>query len=89
MRDDDDAVVYYEDLLTDFGLKISRTHLVRLECDCQRDRPLLPLKPRHDRFVLVPEKKRQLFLGEMPLLPLGTQIIDDVYHMRDAVGRLW
>jgi hypothetical protein len=28
---DDDAVVYYEDLLTQFGIKISRTHLKRLE----------------------------------------------------------
>jgi hypothetical protein len=47
---DDEAVVYYEDLENDFGLKISRTHIKRLENDGKFPPRVKPSEIRGSRF---------------------------------------
>jgi hypothetical protein len=47
---DDDAVVYYEDLEMDFGIKISRTHIKRKEDAGEFPRRIKPSKVRGSRF---------------------------------------
>lgn len=64
MQDDDDAVVYYEDLLTDFGLKISRTHLARLEKARKFPKRCKPLAVRGSRFFYPRRMIRMYVRGE-------------------------
>jgi hypothetical protein len=47
---DDDAVVYYEDLEREFGIKISRTHLKRLEDAGKCPQRIKPSSIRGSRF---------------------------------------
>jgi hypothetical protein len=50
MQDDDDAVVYYEDLFAQFGIKISRTHAKRQEKAGRFPKRIKPLEFRGSRF---------------------------------------
>lgn len=47
---DDDAVVYYEDLEHEFGIKISRTHVARLEKAGKFPNRIKPFEFRGSRF---------------------------------------
>ena len=60
---DDEAVVYYEDLEKDFGIKYSRTHVKRLEEAGEFPPRVKPSKVRGSRFWYLRRKIRQYSQG--------------------------
>ena len=61
---DDDAVVYYEDLAKDFGIKFSRTHIKRLEDAGEFPPRIKPSKVRGSRFWYLRRLVRSFALGQ-------------------------
>jgi hypothetical protein len=60
---DDEAVVYYEDLLKDFGIKYSRTHVKRLEDAGEFPPRVKPGKVRGSRFWYLRRQIRRYLQG--------------------------
>lgn len=54
---DDDAVVTYDRLYSEFGIQISRTHIARLEKAEKFPKRFKPFKPRGSRFYY---KRREI-----------------------------
>jgi hypothetical protein len=61
----DEGVVYYEDLATQFGIKLSRTHLARLEKAGKFPQRLKPLKIRGSRFFYLRQAIRDWIRGSL------------------------